>query len=221
MNKIKFIGDSLLKGIYYDDVKNRHTILKNSGIERLKQDGYNISNDTKFGLTTTKALEILKRDINELKQYDEVYIELGGNDCNYDWDQVSIDPTLNHLPVTPIDIYEEALYEIIDFLRSYQIKPILVSLPPLDYLKFYSFIIKDRNEENILKFLKTKEHIYQHQKSYNDVVYKVSRKKKVDYMPLREMFLDRVDFINFICKDGMHLTEDGQEVIYESFLKFM
>ncbi|HBT59734.1 MAG TPA: hypothetical protein DEA45_02795 [Acholeplasmataceae bacterium] len=221
MSKIKIIGDSLLKGIYYDESKDRHTILKNSGIERLKKDGYNITNDTKFGLTTPKALEILKRDINTFQQFDEVYIELGGNDCNYDWDQVSLDPYKNHQPVTPIDVYESALCEIIDFLRTYEIKPILVSLPPLDYKQFYCYIVKGRNEDNIMAFLKTKEEIYLHQKRYNDVVYKISRQKKVDYIPLREMFLDRVDFLNFICKDGMHLTENGQEVIYESFLKFM
>ena len=103
-------------------------------------------------MTSVKALEILKRDINVIKQFDKMYIELGGNDCNYDWDDISKDPFAIHVPVTPIDIYKETLKEIIDFARLYEITPILVSLPPLDYNQFYDFVVKNRNEQNIMNF---------------------------------------------------------------------
>ena len=172
-------------------------------------------------MTSVKALEILKRDINEIKQFDRMYIELGGNDCNYDWDQISDNPYSKHEPVTTIEVYKETLSEIIDFARLYEITPILVSLPPLDYNQFYDFIVKNRNESNIMSFLGTKDQIYKHQKSYSDVVLSIAKEKKVDYMPLREIFLSRSDFSKILYVDGMHLTEGGQGIIYDSFLKLM
>ena len=55
MKKIQVVGDSLLKGVIYDETISRHVLLKENGISMLIDAGFDIKNDAKFGLTIAKS----------------------------------------------------------------------------------------------------------------------------------------------------------------------
>lgn len=219
MKKIRVIGDSILKGVVYDEENHKHKLLKDNGIKMLESAGFEIKNDAKFGLTIQKALQIVLADQN--RDYDTMIIEIGGNDCNYNWDEVSENPAKYHTTNTPIDLFEEKLIELIVFLKNSGIHPILVSIPPLDDKLFYDYVSRQRKKENILKFLGETKTIYEHQKKYNDVIVRVSRLFDVTYVPLRETIERSKNLSEIYCKDGMHLNQLGQTILFQTLKAYI
>ena len=218
MKKIQVVGDSLLKGVIYDETISRHVLLKENGISMLIDAGFDIKNDAKFGLTIAKARKIIE---NSSLDMDEIIIEVGGNDCDYNWDDVSNNPNTIHQTKTPIDEFKDSLESLVQFILSHQIKPILVSIPPLDDQLFFNFITKNRQKENIMSFLGDTKMIYYHQRSYNEVIERVAKQYALTYIPLRETIEAVSNVKEIYCKDGMHLNERGQAIIYDTFKRYI
>lgn len=215
MKKIQVVGDSLLKGVIYDETLKKHVLLKDNGISKLIDEGYNIINDAKFGLTIKKARRIIEGgDLDS----DSIILEVGGNDCDFNWDEVSENPHLDHQAKTPIDVFEQSLIDLVTFIMDHDIKPILVSIPPLDDTLFFDFICQNRNKANILTFLGDINQIYKHQKQYSDVISRVAKMLNLTCIPLREIIESNGSYQTMYCLDGMHLNKDGQEIIYKAFL---
>lgn len=215
MSKIIVIGDSLLKGVIYDEKEKKHMLLKKSGINQLIEHGYTLENYAKFGLTIEKAKRIIEQDTLETNS--KIILEIGGNDCDYNWDEVSRNPYGIHQTKTPLDIFEVELSGLIERLITQGITPVLVSIPPLDHNLFYNFISENRDKDSILSFLGTKRKIYEHQKAYNEVILKLANAYQVEVIPLREAVEQQGDVESLYCLDGMHLNEKGQGLIYETF----
>lgn len=218
MKKIQIVGDSLLKGVIYDETLKKHVLLKENGIAKLIDEGFNIRNDAKFGLTIKKAQKIIE---GSNLDSDSIILEVGGNDCDFNWDEVSLNPYLNHQAKTPIDVFEQSLIDLVTFIMSNNIKPILVSIPPLDDRLFFDFICQNRNKENILAFLGEVNQIYKHQKSYNEVISRVAKTYNLTYIPLREIIESSNSYQDMYCLDGMHLNKEGQNIIYKTILKYI
>ncbi|MDY0210886.1 MAG: SGNH/GDSL hydrolase family protein [Acholeplasma sp.] len=219
MNKITIIGDSLLKGVVYDETIHRHKVLKNSGINQLVTNGFEIDNMAKFGLTIDKASKLIKEEV--LSKNQKVLIEIGGNDCDYNWDDVSLDPYKPHQTKTPLSQFETSLEALISYLLERDVQPVLVSIPPLDDRLFFDFISKNRDKNSIMAFLGETKKIYYHQQQYNDVIKKVSDKYQTAYIPLRETIESFGNLKSLYCLDGMHLNELGQTIIFETIKKYL
>lgn len=86
MKKIAIWGDSVLKGVVLEEGKDRYSLLKDSSIELIKRE-YNlmIKNNSKFGLTVTKAMRLMDKSLSKGDHPNYVLVELGGNDCDYNW----------------------------------------------------------------------------------------------------------------------------------------
>lgn len=214
-------GDSILKGIQINPVSKKYYVNNNINIDRLsKKYSIQINNYSSFGCTVTKGIKMLKKGLDKNAGYDAIVMDYGGNDCDYNWKMIAEDPEREHSPNTPIELFMETYYDIIDTLKNKGITPILTTLPPLEPQRFFNWFCRDLNKENILKWLGGISKIYYHQESYSKVVEKIALEKQVPLVDIRGEFIKSGNVKELLCEDGTHPNTLGQKIIESSFQKF-
>lgn len=223
--ELKYIvsGDSISKGVIYDENRSRYVVLENNYVSLLQQKLKGaVHNTARFGNTLVKGLTNLKRDVEKDKP-NIVLIEYGGNDCDFNWNEIALNPDAEHSPKTDFAIFEKKLTEAIEFVKSQHIIPVLMSLPPLNADKYFKWVSKNdpEAEKNIMKWLGSVTKIYWWQERYNSTILKVSELTKTRYIDVRGAFLEHPDFTRFLCSDGIHPNEDGHRIICDKVLEFI
>ncbi len=213
-NSICIFGDSIMKGVVFDAIRGRYTFLKNSfanifGITT----GYKVDNYAKFGCTVTTGEKIIDKHAAGLSQYKYTALEFGGNDCDFDWAAISENPDAMHLAKTPIADFETHYSGIIDRVVEAGSKPILFSLPPLDAQRYFAWVSRGLNADNILRWLGDVEHIYRWHEMYNLVVVKLAAIKRIPLIDIRGAFLESRNCLSLYCEDGIHPNEAGHAFI--------
>lgn len=216
-------GDSVMRGVIFDENKNRYTLLgENSADEASRSLGLKLHNRSRMGCTVTKGLDILKRDLTE-KQYncDAALIEFGGNDCDYDWKKVAEHPEADHQPKTPLSSFVTQLREMVQTVYHRGIVPVMMSLPPIDAQRYFEFFTRaGLNKENILRWLGDIQHIYHWHERYNSAVLQVAEECSCPVVGVREAFLCQKDVRDFLCVDGIHPNAKGHELIRQALEGF-
>ncbi len=225
MNWLKSVlvwGDSLLKGVVFDANSGKYTISKTSSVSCVaKKFKLDILNRSKFGCTVSKAGGIIERDLSNGLIADSALIEFGGNDCDFKWNEVADDPTVRHIPKTPLDTFKTELIRIINMLRGKKIVPVTMSIPPIDAERYFDFISRGLNRDNILKWLGDKEHIYRWHEMYSHCVSNVARETGCRYIDVRSRFLSEWNYKQYICDDGIHLNDAGQQLLGAIFSDYI
>jgi len=216
-------GDSITKGIIYDEEKSKYATLKENFTniigDKIKGQVYNAG---KFGSTIIRGASKMYRDVIK-KSPDIVLIEFGGNDCDYKWDDIAKNPDDEYKPNTDIFTFRETLRTMIDTLKNDHILPVLMTLPPLDPLKYFKWITKEDSfaEQNILHWLGTKDSLFNWHNSYNKIITEVANETSTVLIDVRTEFLKCSDYSKFLCKDGIHPNIEGQSLIATVILKFI
>lgn len=216
-------GDSITKGIIYDDKKSKYEILKEnftSIIEnKIKGPVYNAG---KFGNTIMRGARKMYNDVIK-KSPDMVLVEFGGNDCDYNWNDIAKNPELEYQPNTDLYTFRETLLSMIDTLKNNHILPVLMTLPPLDPLKYFKWIAKDdsTSEKNILRWLGTKDRLFTWHNSYSKMITEVANETGTVLIDVRSEFLKYSNYTQFLCKDGIHPNIEGQSLIATVILQFI
>ena len=214
-------GDSILKGVSYDEKRERYIYLPNSFANIFaEKTGYKIDNYAKFGCTISKGENILDKISEKLPDYKYTVLEFGGNDCDFQWAQVSEHPKGDHLANTPLEDFVAKYSQIIDKLKEAGTRPILMSLPPLDPERYFTWISKNLSGKNILKWLGDVGQIYRWHEMYNLAVVKIAALKNTPLIDIREAFLAQKNYKDLFCADGIHPNEAGHSLIYRSILDF-
>ena len=220
---VEVFGDSILKGVQLDDNMHYH-VDNNIDVEMLeKKFLLSINNFSKFGCTISKAFALIeKRFKNNKLQCDAIVLNLGGNDCDFDWKAVAERPDDEHEPNTPLDVFAETYKNIIEFLKENGIRPIITNLPPLDAHKFFDWFCSGIDKSaNILKWLGTVESIYRWQENYSRTIEKIAEETGTLLVDLRGAFLKHRKLEHLLCADGTHPNTEGQRVITQGFLEFI
>lgn len=216
-------GDSISKGVIYDEVRSKYVILEDNYVSLLqdKLKGV-VRNTARFGNTLIKGIGNLKKDVLKDKP-NIVLIEYGGNDCDFHWNEIADNPDALHSPKTDFAVFETMLTETIHYLKNQQITPILMSLPPLNADKYFKWVSQSNPEAeiNIMKWLGSVTKIYWWQERYNSTIIKVSEMTKTKYIDVRGAFLEHPDFTKFICVDGIHPNKAGHQIICDKVLEFI
>lgn len=221
MNKnITVFGDSLAKGIVTKD--GRLEVLENNCINLLnKYYNTNINNVSYYGQTLTRLCSkgIIEKYIKKINSNEKniVVIELGGNDSDYDWREIEKNPREAHNEKTPLIKYKQLLEEITSLSIKNNIEVILTTLPPICEQRYFENVIsKIADKEKVLLFLNNDiTNIYRHQELYNQVIINVAKEKNIKLIDLRSIFLSSIDFLDYLCEDGIHLNEEGHKLVFE------
>lgn len=214
INSICILGDSVAKGVIFDGVKNKYRLLKDSFAQIIaNQQNIAILNLAKFGCTISTGGEILKRYEGELNRFDYTILEFGGNDCDYNWAEVSECPSRHHLCNTPVPDFLDKYKELIVRVKQNGGKPILLNLPPIDAGRYFQWISKGLNGRNILDFLGEVDKIYRWQEMYSTVVEELAKKEQIPLIDIRSCFLKNENYSDYLCEDGIHPNEKGHLLI--------
>jgi len=220
--KVMLCGDSISKGIIYDSIANKYKKCE-AAFEGILNKIFNaqILNISKFGNTVTRAEKRFYKSFNESKP-DMVIFELGGNDCDFNWEEIADNPRGLHVPNTEIRQFTCSLEHMTSTVLKEGKRPVLMNLAPLDPDAYFNWI--SRNDElkkkNILKWLGSVSKIYWWQERYNSAVQDVARKHDIEMIDIRNEFLKKYDFRDCLCEDGIHPNAKGQHLIAVALEKY-
>lgn len=216
-------GDSISKGVVYDEEKERYVTIKDNYATLLQDKMKGILyNAGKFGNTIIKGMSKIEVDVQK-NNPDIVVVEFGGNDCDFNWEEVANNPLEEHYPKTDFNLFQSSLKDLVSSLKKNNIIPVLMSLPPIDADRYFKWISKynDSMGKNILKWLGSVNRIYWWQEKYSSAVINVARETDTIWIDVRNAFLQTPDYTKLICKDGIHPNPEGHKIIADKILEFI
>lgn len=213
-------GDSLARGVIYDEARGRYRISPTTAVGYVAaHTGVEITNRARMGMTAEGGLSQMKADLAAGVEGDIAFLEFGGNDSDFDWRAISADPTANHLPKTPIDRYEASMREMIGMAKERGMHVMLCTLPPILSERYFDFFSQGGlNRENILSWLGDKNKIYRFHERYSLALSRLSRECGCRLLDLRAAFLEKWDPKPYYCRDGIHPNNEGQILLGEAAL---
>ena len=218
MNTITAFGDSVLKGVIYE---NAHYKVTDASFQKICEEyfGITIENKAKFGSTIAKGERVFERNLELIKNSDGKYVvlEFGGNDCDFNWKEVSEDPDRKHLPMSTIEHFIATYTEIISEIKKQGKIPVLLSLPPIDSKRYFQHISKGLSAENIMKWMREdKQYITNWHERYNIEIFKLAIANEVPVVDITSIFLEKKNYSQYLCADGIHPNVKGHRLIAEA-----
>ena len=110
---------------------------------------------SKIWSTISIGKNIIFKNIELIKETKSKYVimEFGGNDCGYNWREILENPDKEHYSKSWITEFIEIYSYLIDEFKKIGKEPVLLSLPPIDSTKYFDYISKKLNTDNILKLM--------------------------------------------------------------------
>lgn len=128
--QIQIFGDSILKEVMLDKNDQHYYLPKEPNSTKLeKLLSIRIKNNSRFGCTITKGYKQLVTALDKGLNCDTVLLGYGGNDCDYNWQEVAENPNKEHLPNTPLNKFEQVYHNMIKKLKESGMEPLMMSLP--------------------------------------------------------------------------------------------
>ncbi len=213
MKSVYAFGDSILRGVILEN--DKYVISKNNFSNICKNTlGVSIENKAKFGSTITNGQKSLEKNIQNLKNYDYVIFEFGGNDCDFNWKEISENPGIEHKPNNTIEDFKKIYTNLINKVKQLNVAPVLLSLPPIDSEKYFKKVSSNLNKENILKWMDNdRNFISNWHERYNLETFKLAINNKIPIIDITSRFLESRNYRQFLCEDGIHPNEKGHEII--------
>lgn len=207
-------GDSIAKGVIYDETRGRYSICRDSCLMRLSRESkIPVKNHSVMGQTTENGLARMQADA--LKAGEIAVIEYGGNDCDLDWKAVSEHPEQEQFGKVPVEKFRENLAEMVRRVREAEMLPVLVTPPPLIASRYFEWVSRGLNRENILRYLGNVESIFHWQANYAEQVRALAGELAVRLVDIRSCMLAE-NLEDLMCVDGIHPNARGHAVIYHA-----
>lgn len=222
LESIGIWGDSLLQGVVLDEKQGKYSIIENNCAAMLaKKIGITISNNSRFGCTAPKGMKSLNKALAADAEFSAAIIEFGGNDCDFNWEEVAAAPDEEHIPRTTLGEFARCYTEMITAVKQKGISPVLVSLPPLDAERYLSWITRNGlSREAILHWLGDVQHIYRWHERYSNAVASMARQFSCHFIDVRDAFLSVRDYYNLLCADGIHPNREGHALMEKVFFEY-
>lgn len=220
ITSVQIWGDSVLKGIFFDEARSRYAILRDNAARLVERElGIPIINRSRMGCTAPEGLAEMMEDNSPLSGT-LVLIEYGGNDCDMDWAAVAENPEGTHDPKTLPQKFEETLRAMAEQVRRRGGLPVLSTLPPLDAERYFQWVSRGLSQENILKYLGSgPQRIYRWQELYSTIALRAAAELRCLCLPMREYFLENIVDQDIHSLDGIHLNELGHRMMAEAAMQ--
>ena len=207
-------GDSIGRGVLYDEVTGRYRISPENLCVMLQKDfGRNVRNYARMAATAKDGLARMTPD--RMEQGGIAVLQFGGNDCDLDWKAVSKDPAAPHQPRLQLAEFRSTLRTLVERAQLNHMTPVLITPPPVDSERYFKWISRNLNAENILKFIGDIHHMYRWQERYANAVTSVAHDTGAKLIDLRDAFLAEYNIRKLLCSDGIHPNERGYQLINE------
>lgn len=209
---ITVAGDSISKGVSFDDHRERHVLLKNGFCTEVsRQLRPAVENLSRFGQKSTEVLATLRERLAKKPLPGLVMLEVGGNDCDFDWQAVANNPSYPHQPHTPLPVFEETLLRIVQAVKDAGVQLFLCDLPPIDAGRYFRYFTRGDSEmgARVLEFLGEVGRIYWWHERYSAAVERIAQSTKTPILLLRAAMLQEEDYREFISGDGLHPNARG------------
>lgn len=218
MKKIKIYGDSILKGVMFNEELNRYKLF-GYRFNELAENGIEVENNCKMGATIEEGLEIMQDTLEDCDEDTVVVLEYGGNDCNYNWAAVSENPKGDFLPNTPAEKFQKLYLDMINYARSKGARVAVCNLVPIDSQRFMNWVSKGLDYDRILSWMGDVNRIARWQEYYSHIAEKVANMAKCPVLDLRSSFLSHCSMPKMIGIDGIHPSPEGHSLIKEVLQK--
>ena len=210
MKKIKIYGDSILKGVMYNDELKRYKLF-GYRYEKLLENGIEVENNCKMGATIDEGFEIMKATLEDCDKDTVVILEYGGNDCNFNWAEVANNPEGEFLPNTPEDRFTETYLKLVEYAREKGAEVAICTLVPIDSERFMNWVTRGLDYNNVLRWLGDINIISRWQEKYSRLSEKVAGLANCKLIDLRSVFSNNMGSLLGI--DGMHPSAEGHAIL--------
>lgn len=228
LRKVCGFGDSVMKGVVIDKENSdtetiKYKVSKMGFATRCCRNlGIEVENYARFGSTVSQGMKYINRYADRIKKSDYVIFEYGGNDCNYNWAEISENPDDIHTPAVPLNRFVEYYSSLINAVRELGARPVLLSLPILDPVKFFKHLSKGLNSENILRWLNGSiMNLDRWHERYNLEIFRLGVNYKVPVIDITSVFLEKNNHADYLCDDGIHPNDEGHALIEEAILEYL
>ena len=218
METITAFGDSVLKGVIYED---EHYKVTDGSFQKICEEslGVVVENKAKFGSTITRGEGIFTRNLDAIRESTGEYVilEFGGNDCDFNWKEIAERPDDVHLPMSTIADFTKIYTYMINEIKSMGKTPVLLSLPPIDSARYFRHISRGISGENIMKWLcGDRQYITNWHERYNIEVFKLAIANEVPVIDITSVFLEKKNYSYYLCEDGIHPNKKGHKLIADA-----
>ena len=215
MERAYIYGDSLLKATVPDEEMRYHFHLPEV-MAHYPTDRLEVVNRAKMGATETKGLSLVEHDAARGIDARWALVAYGGNDSDFDWPAIAAAPEEEHLPHTVLPEFVEKLRCVVKILCDAGVQPVLMTLPPIDSVRYFNFISRRSDGQRILDWLGDVGRIYRHQEMYSDAVAALAMGEGLPLIDVRRQFLPLRDLPRLIAADGIHLTMPGYRQLFDT-----
>lgn len=215
MERAYIYGDSLLKATVPDEEMRYHFHLPEV-MAQYPTDRLEVVNRAKMGATVTKGLSLVEHDAARGIDARWALVAYGGNDSDFDWPAIAAAPEEEHLPHTVLPEFVEKLRCVVKILCDAGVQPVLMTLPPIDSVRYFNFISRRSDGQRILGWLGDVGRIYRHQEMYSDAVAALAMGEGLPLIDVRRQFLPLRDLPRLIAADGIHLTMPGYRQLFDT-----
>ena len=224
--KLVALGDSIIKGVLVqsEGERSRYSLADKSIVEccaeKLGGESLNLG---KMGCTIEAGERILNRYLDKMSGAQYVLLEYGGNDSDYNWQEIAEAPEKEHFPRTRLEVFEQVYERVINKIKEMGAIPLVVSLPPMDaerYFAFFSQKWEDGFRANVMRWLGGSTNtIMSGHELYNLATMRIAQRTGAQWIDVTSGLLKGHNFRAYLCDDGIHPNERGQRMIAEAVLQ--
>lgn len=212
INAISIWGDSISKSVMFDEARNRHVICRDNYEALIRAQGIEVKNYARIGCTAPMGAELMTEE--RMEKGGLAVIEFGGNDSDIDWRAVSENPDRELFPAkVSIADFKSALSGMIERARAHGMLPVLVTPIPLIAQRYFEWVSRGLNRQNILTYLGGPEFIYRWQERYDIAAREVAARAHTFLFDIRTRFLQEKRLDTLMSIDGIHPNERGHQLI--------
>ena len=224
--KLVALGDSIIKGVLLqsEGEHSRYSLADKSIVEccaeKLGGESLNLG---KMGCTIEAGERILDRYLDKMSGAQYVLLEYGGNDSDYNWQEIAESPDKEHFPRTRLEVFEEVYERVVCKIKEMGAIPLVLSLPPMDaerYFAFFSQKWEDGFRANVMRWLGGSTNtIMSGHELYNLATMRIAQRTGAQWIDVTSGLLKGHNFRAYLCDDGIHPNERGQRMIAEAVLR--
>lgn len=221
MENVYIWGDSIMKGLVFDEMRQRYTLIKDSALmlasKTLKMTGKSFA---RIGMTSEQGREAFDRKIEDCRDGNFALIFFGGNDCDHEWPEIAADPEGEHPAKVRLDRFLENMRYMVTTVAKKGLQPLMMTLPAIDAKRYFRWFSKDiEQSDNIMRWLGCVDKIRWDHDLYAKRVEETAAELDCPIIDARQKFLAHPDD-DLLCVDGIHPNAKGQNLIYQAMVEF-